>query len=117
MSLKSQIHEPDNILGAETPTAQILHPGALRSIQEMLKGKAYAFTAVVSDEAAFALGVAVQGEPGYWPIPVQMASSPMWEAMNSAATRLNENLGLSEQEAIAIVSSTMAAQNKRGRRR
>ena len=117
MSLKSQIHEPDNILGAETPTAQILHPGALRSIQEMLKGKAYAFTAVVSDEAAFALGVAVQGDPGYWPIPVQMASSPMWEAMNSAATRLNENLGLSEQEAIAIVSSTMAAQNKRGRRR
>ena len=41
----------------------------------------------------------------------------MWEAMNVGASKLNQHLGLSVEEATAIVTSTMAAQNKRDRRR
>lgn len=106
----------DALVAAETPELDVLHPGVLRSIKELMKGKTFAFTAVVADEG-FGLGVAEQGAPGYWPIPTHLARSPMWEAMNSTAAKLNEHLGLSEKEATDIVTSTMAAQNKRGRRR
>lgn len=107
----------EGLVATETPEPDVLHPGVLRSLKEMFKGQTFAFTAVVADEGGYGLGIAVQGEPGYWPVPTHLAFSPMWEAMNIGASKLNQHLGLSAEKATAVVTSTMAAQNKRGRRR
>jgi len=97
-----------------TTTKTILPQASMEAVREIFHGKTIAFTAVVA-EGGFGLGVTLEGEPGYWPIPTDLASSKSWEAMNDAATTINRFLGLSDEDAMRIVTSTMAAQNTRDR--
>jgi hypothetical protein len=73
-------------------------------------GQRYAFTPVLDRLGFWALGVAVQDESGYSPIVGKtFGSHPEAKAW---ADGLNEHIGLSQDEAIEIVCSSM-----RGKRR
>ncbi|ARJ65966.1 hypothetical protein WV31_10030 [Magnetospirillum sp. ME-1] len=96
-----------------TDDTTILPPRSLDAVRELFQGKRIAFTAVVGEDG-FGLGVALEGEPGYWPIPEHLATGD-WEEMNRAAGAINRHLGLSDDDAIRIVTSSMRAQNARNR--
>jgi hypothetical protein len=66
-------------------------------------GKAYAFVAVIND--GYQLGVAVANEPGY--NPIQGKRFERYDEAKNWATALNDHIGLSSDEAMDIVGSTM----------
>ena len=74
-----------------------------------------AFTAVCT-ENAFGIGVAERDEPGYFPMP-EHGSFPTFNDAMAKAAELNRMIGVSDDEAAAIVGSSMAAQNVQNRRR
>ena len=67
-------------------------------------GKRYAFVAVIGG-GAWQLGVAVANEKGYNPIPGKTFDTQA-EAKEWAAG-LNQHIGLSDDDRIAIICSTM----------
>ncbi len=68
-------------------------------------GKRIAFTAIGTSGT---LGIAVEGEGGYFPIPDYWHHDPNYDTLNEYADKLNsEHLGLSVREAMEIVVSTM----------
>lgn len=69
-----------------------------------------AYTAVTDNEGASRLAICVQGESGYHPCrPDSDAGGafPSFEAAMEYAARFNKQLGLSKEEAMQIVLSTM----------
>jgi hypothetical protein len=81
-------------------------------ISELMAGKAYAYTAIMSGDV-YGLGLAVANEPGYHPIPLHWANFPTFDSAHGEADRLNrELLDLNERAAARIVCSSMAAGRK-----
>lgn len=67
------------------------------------RGRA-AYVAVTTPDG-FRLGIAVEGEAGYYPTDYPMA--PSWATAQSWARDFNLDLGHSPQEAFAIVATTL----------
>jgi hypothetical protein len=67
-------------------------------------GKTYAFVAVINT-SRYMLGVAVKDEAGYSPIDGK--TFPTYDEAKQWADGLNEHIGLSKDEMLDIVSSTM----------
>lgn len=76
-----------------------------QNIAGALHGQTYAFVAVYMSGTEWQLGVAVANEHGYNPIAgktfAHQAEAKQW------ADGLNEHIGLSEIEALDIITSTM----------
>ena len=71
-----------------------------------------AWTPVIArGEPGFSLGVADRGIAGYTPLRETLIFATWAEAQREAAAR-NALLGLSRDEAMEIVTSSMAAQNR-----
>jgi hypothetical protein len=68
-----------------------------------MHGKSYAFVAIVNN--GYKLGVAVANEPGYNPIEGKTFDS--YGDAKYWANSLNEHIGLSTDEALDIIGSTM----------
>lgn len=69
-----------------------------------------AYTAVLEEDGKYRLGIAKEGEPGYYKVdPTSDAGGefPDMESAQKVADAYNENLGLSKVEAFEIVGSTM----------
>ena len=66
-------------------------------------GKSYAFVAIVN--GGYSLGVAVANEQGYNAITGKTFST--YEEAKRWASELNKHIGLSADEALDIISSTM----------
>ena len=69
--------------------------------------KLYAFVAVIASDpdAEYALGVAVANEPGF--NPIQGKTFKTWDEAKQWAEGLNAHIGLTHDEAFAIIASTM----------
>lgn len=89
----------------------------LAALELLFIGQTFAYTAVVQEDGSFGIGIAIQGEAGYWPIPAHLAAADTWEDANTACEALNAARRLSAEDAMRIVTSTMAAQNHRDRTR
>ncbi len=84
-------------------------------IGEMMAGKAYAYTPVMSGNT-YGLGLAVANEPGYHPIPLYWAQADSFNEAADMADELNTNvLGLNDAAATRIVCSSMAAKKSKRR--
>ena len=68
------------------------------------QGKVYAFAAIV-DANGYGLGVAVANENGY--SPIQGKTFNNYDEAKRWARELNAHIGLSQDEALDIVGSTM----------
>lgn len=84
-------------------------------IEEMFKGKLWAYAAVVNEQG-IGLGIAVANEAGYNPVPMYWCHADTWNEMREHAKALNRERGMSDEEADKIIITSMAEQNKRGRR-
>ncbi len=87
-------------------------PSVLRSrmvAEEETKSKRVAFTAIISG-GSFGIGLAAESEPGYWPQTLY-GQFPTFRKAMEKSYELNVALGLTLEEAVAIISSSMAAQN------
>jgi hypothetical protein len=86
-------------------------PSVLRSrmVAEETKSKRVAFTAIISG-GSFGIGLAAESEPGYWPQTLY-GQFPTFRKAMEKSYELNVALGLTLEEAVAIISSSMAAQN------
>lgn len=78
-------------------------------LNELLAGKRHAFLAVIGDRFPAALGVAVEHEPGYYPVPEVWAHSDCMREMQLHADRLNSAMRIDDREAAKIVATTFAA--------
>ena len=67
-----------------------------------------AYTPVIVDEG-FSLGIAEEGRGGYY--PSDFGTVKTWTEAEVWARQLNERLGLTSEQALLIVTSSMAAQN------
>lgn len=76
-------------------------------LDALVKGKDWAFTAVVGDHCAARLGVAIANESGYVPVPETWAHADDYDAMEAHAEALNAAEGLDPKTAALIVVSTM----------
>ena len=83
-----------------------LSASVLTVIQQKFAGKLMAFTAVINGPDA-GLGIACANEAGYSPVPL-MAFSGSYEEAEVEAGRINDLLGLSENQVLDIVSSSVA---------
>ena len=72
--------------------------------------RAIAVTGICRDGGGYGLGIAAEGEPGYWPFRERL-SFATYEAACAEARRINTMLGLTEREAVAVILSSMRAQN------
>jgi adenine/guanine phosphoribosyltransferase-like PRPP-binding protein len=77
-------------------------------LDEVVSGKLWAFVAVV-DSRGISLGVAVANEPGYMPVPRSFCHGDTYDAMHAHAMELNRDEGLTEEAAMRIICSSMAA--------
>ncbi len=85
----------------------MLSPAHLEVIKEQYGagGKKIAFTAIGTSGT---LGIAIEGEPGYYPIPDYWHHDPNYHSLSEYADKLNtEVLGLNEREAAGIIITTM----------
>lgn len=76
----------------------------------MINGKRCAYTAIV-DEGGYRLGIAVEGEAGYHQCKDGTDAGGTFkthEAASAVADAFNKNMGLSDEEAFKIVTSTMS---------
>lgn len=69
------------------------------------RGKTYAFVAVMDRVGAWQLGVAVEDEPGYNPIEGKAFDTR--EEATLWANGLNDHIGLSNEDAARIITTTM----------
>lgn len=77
-------------------------------IEEYIKGKAYAFVAVLGDHTRpFGLGIATANEQGYTPVPLSRCSGDSWDEMAEHAGVLNDLDGIDADRSFKIVCSTM----------
>lgn len=76
-----------------------------QSVAGAFPDKVYAFVAVYATGTQWRLGLSIANEPGYHPIDGKMFESQA-EA-NEWADGLNKHIGLSDNERLAIISSTM----------
>lgn len=84
-------------------------------LMELARGKACALTAVIQPHG-MGLGLAVANEPGYHPIPLHWCNGDNFIELHDHADELNRELfNLEPRAAATIVSSTMAAQNRKAR--
>jgi hypothetical protein len=85
-------------------------------LDEIVKGKFYAFTAVVNHDKngpPFVLGVAIANEPGYYPIPSFWAYSDDYSELSRHADDLNREIGVDEKAAARVVCSSMRPVSER----
>lgn len=75
-------------------------------LDKFVAGKVWAFTAVIRD-LAYGLGIAVANEPGFNPIPLTWCHGDNWLEMDEHASELNRANGVSEEQELRIVLSTM----------
>lgn len=78
-------------------------------LDEIVRGKVWAFTAVIGEKVPFRLAVVIANEPGYLPIPEAWCHSDDRMALAHHAVELNRAAGLDERTAAKIVASTMRA--------
>jgi hypothetical protein len=81
-------------------------------VDEIMAGKLFAFVAVVGENYAWRLGLAVANEQGFNPVPEFWAhgdGEDMAE-FHDHADDLNEALGLNKEQALRIIASTMGGQ-------
>lgn len=90
-------------------------------LYDLVAGKLYAYVAVLNGKAGeppYRMGVAVANEPGYYPVPIAWCYAEegkgMYEAMRDHARELNAELGLSIEEELKIVASSMRNTPRRG---
>lgn len=76
-------------------------------LDNLVKGKVWAFTAVVGKDFPFALGIAVANERGYYPVPEFWCNGDDYNEMTEYADELNEKEGWTEKAATRIIASTM----------
>lgn len=76
-------------------------------LDALVAGKRWAFVAVTGERRAAALGVAVQDEAGYHPVPEHWAWADDLGEMQMHAEALNAAEGLDGRTAAQIVASTM----------
>ena len=84
-------------------------------LDEIVAGKVWAFVPVIGPVGGpgTALGVAVANERGYHPVPVYWCHADTWAEMETHVDELNAAEGLSEDEYMRIVATTMRAQNRK----
>ncbi len=81
---------------------------AQHDIAEAFQGKVHAYVPVISPSDFYGIGVAVANESGYMPISAWHYSANTYEEASREADRLNsEILGMSPDEALRIICSTM----------
>jgi hypothetical protein len=76
-------------------------------IDEVVKGKVWAFVAVTGEHYGARLGIAIANEQGYNPIPEFWANADTYGEMSAHADELNEAEGKDKMLAAEIVCSTM----------
>jgi hypothetical protein len=76
-------------------------------LDPIVEGKRWAFVAVLGEANPARLGVAVAGEPGYYPIPEFWCHADDYGVMRAHADALNAERGLDLRSAAQIVASTM----------
>jgi hypothetical protein len=81
-------------------------------VDELLKDKVWAFTVVLGKNYNFRLGAAVANEPGYYPVPEHWCNGEDYNEMYQHVDELNLEKGLSLEEALEIVCSSMVASRK-----
>jgi hypothetical protein len=79
----------------------------LNDIREAFRGKLWCFVPVTGTHCPIALGVAVANEAGYSPLPETFCNADTWNDMEAYADELNTQMGISDEESIKIVGSTM----------
>lgn len=83
----------------------------------MINNKRTAYTAVVGEDG-FRLGIAVEGEQGYYACKDGTDAGgtfPSYEAAQAAAEAYNKRLGFTDEQAFEIVTSTMFGSNAKRR--
>lgn len=79
-------------------------------VDEAMRGKVFAFVAVIGKHHPARLGLAVANERGYCPVPEFWAHGDDLHELQEHADELNEAMGLSRDMAVSIVCSTMGGQ-------
>lgn len=77
-------------------------------LDDAVKGKVWAFVPVIGKLEGGALGIAMANEAGYWPISEHWAHGS-YNEMQEHADELNEAEGISVNEAMRIICSSMVA--------
>jgi len=74
----------------------------------VVDGKNWAFVPVVAKSEGFGLGIAVENEPGYHPVPVFWCNGDSYDEMAQHADELNRDILLiGQKRAAEIVMSSM----------
>ena len=76
-------------------------------LDPLVEGRRWAFVPVIGESYEARLGVAVAGEPGYYPIPELWCHADDYEEMRAHADALNAERGLDARSAMPIVASSM----------
>lgn len=76
-------------------------------LDDVVRGKVWAFVAVVGEHFPARLGIAMANEQGYNPIPEHWAHADSLDEMEAHAEELNEAEGLNSHFAAEIVCSSM----------
>jgi hypothetical protein len=84
-------------------------------LDEVVKGKCWAFTCVLGEHYNFRLGVAIANEPGYYPVPEFWCHGDSYDEMHRHVDELNDKEGLTQDEAARIMCSSMVASRRENR--
>lgn len=76
--------------------------------ENVAEGKGYAFAGT----AAGGLGVVIEGEPGYYPVPESFFSRATYAEASDYAENLNKFIGLDEEKALLMVLGSMKEEIK-----
>ena len=87
-------------------TQKQLGPDIQVDVAAAFAGKLWAYVAVTAEHGS-ALGVAVANEPGYCPVPSFHYCVADYSLADSEAQRLNRSRGISRDQEIEIVCSSM----------
>lgn len=79
-------------------------------LDSIVSGRRWAFVAVIGEDNPAALGVAIENEAGYHPIPEHWAHAANLHTMQTHADELNAEEGLDPRAAAQIVASSMRPQ-------
>lgn len=92
----------------------LTNPNVVKVIQDKFPGRRIAFVPVrYQDEKFFGLGVVVESESGYAPLPWQLAYAPTMQDMRDNAKHLNETvLRLSEDEVDQLMATSMRSDHR-----
>jgi hypothetical protein len=78
-------------------------------IDSIIRGKAYAFVPVAGDNRFVALGVAIAGESGTYPIAIGWCYATSYQEMAAHAVDLNRRDGIADEIAAQTIRSTRLA--------